>query len=115
MKLNTNLIGTFLTFLIIAVILAAIVFVFWTAVFIPMQKRDDLKKAREEEQKELDQIKIQKGVEWNRYRDLENELDKLRKSHFSEKERTAKLRIDNDKLKTHNENLQNKMKALKSS
>lgn len=113
MNLNTNLIGTFITVLIIAIIIAAIIFLFWTVVFIPMQKRDDLQKEREKEQKELDQIKIQKGVEWDRYRDLENQLNKLRKSHFSEKERNVKLREDNAKLKEHNENLNKRMKAVK--
>ena len=105
MNLNLDLIGTFITILIIIAIIAVIIFIIWTALLYPVSKKNDIIKEQKKEEKELEQIKINKGMEWNKYKDLVDETDRIRKALFAEKERKEKLLIENQKLKEHNNNL----------
>lgn len=113
MKINTDLIGTFITFLIIAIILVVIVFLFWTAVFIPILKRNKLEKEIEEEKQELLKIRAEVGSEWKAYQDLFDEKERLRKSYFSEKEKLEKLGENLAKQIVQKENLIAQNRELK--
>lgn len=87
--------------------------VIWRALFLPIKQKDELLKEREAAKEDLLQIQAAKAVEWDKYKELQEETDKLRKAHFSEKERNEKLREDNAKLQVHNDNLKTINKQLK--
>lgn len=105
--INTDLIYSWLTVLIVVAIIGAIAFIIFSILLYPIKKRNDLKKERDKEKAEVQKIQAQKGYEWESYQKLQNELDTLRKSFFSLKktneeysEKVAKLEIDKQNLKT---------------
>src|SRR5690554_4881995 len=101
----SNLLNTLLTMLIILGIVIVIFMIWavvWRAIFLPIRQKDELLKEREEAREDLLEIQAAKAVEWDKYKELQEENDKLRKSYFSEKERTEKLKEDNAKLQVNN-------------
>lgn len=106
-----------LLLLAIIVVIAAISFVFWNIVRQPIKMKDDILKERDEAKKEITQIQAAKGVEWDQYKSLTEEVDKLRKAYFktkddhdSLKEDIAKLQIQKDKLVAINRELNKEAK-----
>src|SRR5690554_1322018 len=104
--------------LLIVVIIAAIWFVFWTAIKYPINMKDTILKERDDARQELLEIQAAKGVEWDKYKELEEENDKLRKAYFSTKEKVeslnsevAKLKVDKDNLVNYNNELKKKKPA----
>lgn len=104
--------------LLIVVIIAAIWFVFWTAIKYPINMKDTILKERDDARQELLEIQAAKGVEWDKYKELEEENDKLRKAYFSTKEKVeslnsevAKLKVDKDNLMNYNNELKKKKPA----
>lgn len=112
MNVNMDLIGKFLTMLIVVAILAGIVFLIWTAIFIPIVKRNSLEKQIDQEKKDLLQIQVQKGVEWDNYKHLTEENDKLRKAYFKEKELRETTQKDLAKEQTQKDTLVRKNREL---
>lgn len=113
-SLILNLLGV----LLIVAIIAAIWFVFWTAIKYPINMKDAILKKRDDARLELLEIQAAKGVEWDKYKELEEENDKLRKAYFSTKEKVeslnsevAKLKVDKDNLVNYNNELKKKKPA----
>ena len=98
---------------IVVVICVFIWFMFWTAVFIPIKKKDEYIKERDKAKLELLEIQASKGVEWDKYKQLEGENDRLRKAYFQTKEDKEKLQEDIAKLQVDKTNLINFNKELK--
>ena len=99
---------TLLYFVLIFGGILLIYFLVWTAIWHPIKKKDDHEKKLSEERKELQEIQVAKGVEWDKYKEQQNEIDRLRKSYFhlketaeKEKEQIAKLKVDKDNLINH--------------
>lgn len=99
---------TLLYFVLIFGGILLIYFLVWTAIWHPIKKKDDHEKKLKEERKELQEIQVAKGVEWDKYKEQQNEIDRLRKSYFQlkenaekEKEQIAKLKVDKDNLVSH--------------
>lgn len=113
-----SLILSLLGVLLIVAIIAAIWFVFWTAIKYPINMKDAILKERDDARLELLEIQAAKGVEWDKYKQLEEELDKVRKAYFGTKEKVesmnseiAKLKIDKDNLINYNNELKKKKPA----
>ncbi len=105
-------------FILLAVLGVAIAFylvwwMFWNIILLPIRKKDDIINERDDAKQELIQIQAQKGVEWDRYKELQDEYDKTRKAYFSLKEDQDKLKEDVAKLKTDKDNLVAYNKELK--
>ena len=104
-----NLLGV----LIIIVIIALIWFVIWTAIRYPIKMKDDILKERETARKDLLEIQAAKSVEWDKYKELQAEVDKLRKAYFAEKETVDKLTEEKIKLTIDKENIMKYNNELK--
>lgn len=100
---------------LIIVIIIIIWFLIWTAIFIPIRKKDDFIKARDAAQIELLEIQSAKSVEWDKYKELESDNDRLRKAYFQTKDEKEKLQEDIAKLQVDKTNLINFNKELKKS
>ncbi len=99
---------TLLYFVLIFGGILLIYFLVWTAIWHPIKKKDDHEKKLSEERKELQEIQVAKGVEWDKYKEQQNEIDRLRKSYFQlketaekEKEQIAKLKVDKENILSH--------------
>ncbi len=116
----SQLLNVLLILVIILLILVVFYFVwwmFWNIILIPIRKKDSILKERDDARQDLQQIQAQKGVEWESYKDLKDEMDKTRKAYFSLKEDkeslqedVAKLQTDKDNLKAYNAELKKKVK-----
>ena len=105
---------TTLGVIIVALIMIfIIVFIIWRIIEIPIRSRDKIFEERDQARNELQQIQAAKGVEWDKYKELENERDKIRNAYIKEKETHEKLKDDVAKLKVHNDNLSAVNKELK--
>lgn len=104
----------FAKILIIAVIILAIFFCFWTIVFIPVQKKRGIDKLVDEEQQELNEILIQKGCEWENYKNLIKENEKLSHEIMETRKLAEKLKLDVGKKEIKIDELKAKEKASKS-
>lgn len=123
--MNDKLLITLFNMLIllgIVVILFGVWFVIWSAIRYPIRLKDDILKEREEQQKELLKIQAAKGVEWDEYKNLKDEIDKLRKAYFQTKldfdklkEDHAKELIQKEKLITLNKELKKQKNTSKTS
>lgn len=109
---------TLLYFVLIFGGILLIYFLVWTAIWHPIKKKDDHEKKLKEERKELQEIQVAKGVEWDKYKEQQNELDRLRKSYFQlkdtaakEKEQIAKLKVDKENILSHLNELKKQNKA----
>lgn len=94
-----------------------IVFVFWTIVLIPVKEKKKLDQEVVNQKSELEQIQIQKGVEWDSYKELTDETNKLRlayiklkKEYDSKVEEAAKKETSIDNLKAANKELKKNTK-----
>lgn len=117
-----QLIMTFLTILLIVGIIYLIWALIWRALYHPIKLKDELLKEREDARKELLEIQAAKAVEWDKYKDLEDENNKLRKSYFqakadldSLKENVAKLQVDKDNLISYNRQMKSAKENTKKS
>lgn len=93
--MNDKLLVTLINMLItlgITVVLFGIWFVIWSIIRLPIKMKDAIIKEREEASKELVQIQAAKGVEWDNYKKIQEESDKLRKAYFQ-------IKTDHDNLK----------------
>lgn len=108
-----NNIFNMLGVLAIVAIIAVIWFLIWTALRVPIKMKDDIFKEREQAQYDLLEIQAAKGVEWENYKELQEEIDKLRKAYFKEKETTDKLKEEKAKLLVDKENLTKYNQELK--
>lgn len=104
---------TLLYFVLIFAGILLIYFLVWTAIWHPIKKKDDHEKKLKEERKELQEIQVAKGVEWDKYKEQQNELDRLRKSYFQLKDTTAKEKEQIAKLKVDKENILSHLNELK--
>ncbi|MDY0278126.1 MAG: hypothetical protein RBQ97_08575 [Acholeplasma sp.] len=84
-------------------------FLFWTLVFIPIKKKDKVEKQREQAYNELREIQAEKSIEWDKYKQLTEEVEKLRDSYVglqkkynSKQEEVAKLEVSVENLKAAN-------------
>lgn len=110
-----NLIDLLIRFAIIlgiVIIIYLIWAIVWRALYLPIQKKDELLKEREEARNDLLEIQAAKSIEWDKYKELQDEIDKLRKIHFKDKEATeklkeevAKLQVDKEKILAYNKKL----------
>lgn len=96
--MNTVLIGKFLTALIIAAIILAIAFIFWTIVWIPIKKKEMLDETKQEEQRELNKILAAKGSEWENYQRLVNTNSKLKSENIDQNNKNSDLEKKNAEL-----------------
>lgn len=114
------MINNLLQFLLMLSIILAIMFLmyliwwmFWNIILLPIRKKDAIIKERDDAKIELQQIQAQKAIEWDKYKELVDELDKLRKSYFSQKETNDKLKEENAKLGVDKENLKASIQVMK--
>lgn len=96
---------TLLFIIIVVALIMVIVFIAWRIIEIPIKGKAEIFKERDEAKKELLQIQAAKGVEWDKYKEQTDELDRVRVALIKEKETHEKLKEDNAKLKVHNDNL----------
>lgn len=101
------------------IVIAVIWFVLWTVIFIPIAKKDDLLKERDEKRKELLEIQAAKSVEWDQYQDIVDQKERMQKSYFATKEKNeqgkedfAKLTAEKEKLVAIIRNLRSEVKEL---
>lgn len=119
--MNEKLLVTLFNMLLvlgIVVILFGIWFVIWSMIRHPIRMKDDILKERDEARKDLVQIQAAKGVEWDEYKNLKDEQDKLRKAYFQTKqdldnlkEEYAKQLVQKDKLIDINRELKKQKKS----
>lgn len=114
MKIKPIILLDFLVILLIVIIIAFIWYIIWQAIFMPIRKKDTLEKELESKRMELQQIQAQKGIEWDQYKKLIDELDKLKKAHLDLKNKNNELSEKNAKLQVDKENIQAVNKELKS-
>lgn len=105
----------YITLIVLAIIGAVYLMwaLVWRALYYPIQKKDEIEKEREQKRKELLEIQAAISVEWDKYKEVEDERDRLRKAYFNEQERTAKLREQNAKAEEHNIKLTARNKELR--
>jgi|SRR5690625_350919 len=119
--MNEKLLVTLFNMLLvlgIVVILFGIWFVIWSMIRHPIRMKDDILKERDEARKDLVEIQAAKGVEWDEYKNLKEEQDKLRKAYFQTKqdldnlkEEYAKQLVQKDKLIDINRELKKQKKS----
>lgn len=123
--MNEKLLVTLFNMLLvlgIVVILFGIWFVIWSMIRHPIRMKDDILKERDEARKDLVKIQAAKGVEWDQYKNLKDEQDKLRKAYFQTKqdldnlkEEYAKQLVQKEKLITLNKELKKQKNTSKTS
>lgn len=90
----------------IGIVAAGLIVIFLTFRYI-VKMKDDILKEREEAKTELLEIQAAKSIEWDKYKELQDNLTKLQTNYVrlkteleTLKEEKAKLSIDKDNLKT---------------
>lgn len=85
------------------------VWLIWTMIFIPIRKKDKIEKKRDEAFHELREIQAEKAIEWDKYKDLTDNLTKLRDQFIAlqrkfntKQEEVAKLETSVENLKAAN-------------
>lgn len=114
MKIKPIILLDFLVILLIVILLALIWYIVWQAIFLPIKKKDELQKDLDSQRLELQQIQAQKGIEWESYRKLTDEIEKLRMAHLELKNKNDELKEKNAKLMIDKENILAVNKELKS-
>ena len=115
MNINLELISNLLTILIALGFIVLFVYLIFKALFIPVKMNDALIKEKDKVKKELEQIQLEKVNEWEQYKQLMEENDKMRKAYFALKEDQAKLKENMAKLSQDKENLQTALSVAKKS
>lgn len=113
MNINLELISNLLTILIALGFIVLFVYLVFKALFIPVRMNDALIKERDSVKKELEQIQLEKVNEWEQYKNLMEENDKMRKAYFALKEDQEKLKENIAKISQDKENLQTALKVAK--
>lgn len=108
-----NIIKILLWTALAVVIILFIVWVIWTMMWIPIKKRESLNNHLDQEKQELNKIQAQKGVEWESFTKLTDEVNKLRTAFVEAKELNEKQKEANAKLQVHNDNLKSVNAQLK--
>lgn len=108
-----NILSAILIILAITIVIYLIWWMIWNMIRIPIRMKDDILEERETARQELYQIQAQKGVEWDRYKEQQDELNNLRKTFFKLKEDTEKIKEEKAKLQLDKENLAQYNKELK--
>lgn len=96
-----NMLGVVL----IVALIALIWFIIWTALRYPIRMKETILKEREDARQDLLQIQAAKSVEWDKYKELQDETDRLRKAYFGEKDAVEKLKEERIKLQVDKDNL----------
>lgn len=99
--------------LIMATGILLIWFVAMTGIWHPIKKKDEHEKKIAEEKKELHEIQRAKGLEWDKYKEQQDELDRLRKAYFQLKERSDKEKEEYNNLQIEKDKLVVSVRALK--
>lgn len=99
--------------LAIVLIIALIWFIIWTAIWIPIRKKDAHLKELDAARIELVEIQAAKASEWDKYKDVSEEADRMRKTNFQTKADNEKLKEEIAKLKVDRDNLINYNRELK--
>lgn len=114
--MNEQLLNTLINTVIvlgIVVVIFGIWFVIWSIIRHPIRMKDAILKERDEARKELTQIQAAKGVEWDKYKEVQLEAEKMRKAYFQTKDDLDKLKSDLAKEQINKESLVTKIKELK--
>lgn len=121
--MNENLLNTIFNLLLIlgiVIVIFGIWFVVWSMIRHPIRMKDAILKERDEARKELLEIQAAKGVEWDQYKKLEEDIDRLRKSYYQTKanldnvkEELAKETVIKEKLIAKNRELAKEIKDEK--
>ena len=114
--MNEQLLNTLINTVIvlgIVVVIFGIWFVLWSIIRHPIRMKDAILKERDEARKELTQIQAAKGVEWDKYKEVQLEAEKMRKAYFQTKDDLDKLKSDLAKEQINKESLATKIKELK--
>lgn len=85
----------------------------WYGIFIPIRKKDEYEKELQDKRHELEQIQIQKGLEWESYKALQDQLDATRKEYFSNKKKLDEIKEENAKLEIDKMKLKETLTVLK--
>lgn len=115
MTLNLELLSNLLMIAIFLGFIVLFVYLTFKALIIPVKMNDALIKEKEKVKKELEQIQLEKVNEWEQYKNLMEENDKMRKAYFALKEDQAKLKENMAKLSQDKENLQTALSVAKKS
>lgn len=114
--MNEQLLNTLINTVIvlgIVVVIFGIWFVCWSIIRHPIRMKDAILKERDEARKELTQIQAAKGVEWDKYKEVQLEAEKMRKAYFQTKDDLDKLKSELAKEQINKESLATKIKELK--
>ncbi len=114
--MNEQLLNTLINTVIvlgIVVVIFGIWFVIWSIIRHPIRMKDAIIKERDEARKELTQIQAAKGVEWDKYKEVQLEAEKMRKAYFQTKDDLDKLKSELAKEQINKESLATKIKELK--
>ena len=104
-----------LLILLIMIISYVIWFIFWTAIRVPIKMRDDIYRDRELATKDLEKIRAENVEQWSKFREMTDEIERLRNAYYAEKSKLEKITEEKIKLETHNDNLIRTTKELKKS
>lgn len=114
--MNEQLLNTLINTVIvlgIVVVIFGIWFVIWSIIRHPIRMKDAILKERDEARKELTQIQAAKGVEWDKYKEVQLEAEKMRKAYFQTKDDLDKLKSELAKEQINKESLATQIKELK--
>lgn len=110
---STETLIRFATIAGIVLLLYIIWAIIWRALYLPVKMKDEHIKEKEAAKNDLLEIQAAKAIEWDKYKELQDELDTMRKAHFKEKEANAKLREERASLLEEKERLVNYNKKMK--
>lgn len=99
--------------LAIIIVIACMWFVAWNMIRYPIRMKDTILKEREEARKDLQQIQAAKSVEWDKFKELEDELDRTRKAYFSLKDKQEQTRAEIAKATEEKQKLLASIKELR--
>lgn len=113
-QLGTIIISALLI-LLLMIIIYVIWFIFWTAIRVPIKMRDDIFRDREEATKDLEKIRAENMEQWSKFREMTDEIERLRNAYYAEKSKLEKITEEKIKLETDKDNLIRTTKELKKS
>lgn len=112
-----NILFNLLFILGIVIVIFGIWFVVWSMIRYPIKMKDAILRERDEARKELTEIQAAKGVEWDQYKKLFDDSDRLRKAFYQTqqdltniREELAKEQLQKEKLVAKNRELVKEIK-----
>ena len=99
--------------LLIVIVMFGIFYVIVKAIMLPIERKKYILDKVDHQKSELDQILIQKGIEWDSYKQVVDERDVLRRNYLQLKKEVDLKQEEKAKLEIHVDNLRSVNAELK--